>query len=313
MSSLVSVIIPAYNIEKLIRQSVDSVLSQTYDDFELVVVDDGSTDNTGQILRSIKDPRMTYHYQPNSGLPSKPRNAGVRLSKGEYVAFLDHDDLWLPTKLERQMAIIDRDDQIGLISSNAFIMNDDQKTVIPLISGLKEGYLKDETFFPANQIIQSTALVKKSDFEAVGGLNESPDLKAIEDYDLWLRLYAKYPCYYIDECLAYYRKLRVSTSGGEMRTIEREVAHYRKYYQGYGFPEKINRLRLVNILFKKAFLQLMNGKIGFIRTTVEAMAAAGSLPVLIKYFRSIPIGKIFNKVRGQFSGSSQRALGHGAS
>lgn len=287
MAPFVSIIIPAYNIGKLIKETISSVLVQTFADFELIVVDDGSTDNTAEVVKFFNDSRIIYHYQNNSGLPAKPRNTGARLAKGEYLAFLDHDDIWLPKKLERQIDVIKNNPKIGLISTNAFIMNGNEKTSLLLIKGTKSGYLDDGTFFPSNKVVQSTALVKKTVFNLLGGLNENPELKAIEDYDLWLRIYAQYPCYYINDCLAYYRMIASSTSGGKIKSILRELAHYQKYFASYGFSENINRSRHSHLLLALGVYQLLSGDLEWKKNISNAFFMSPDPRGLIRYLLTL--------------------------
>lgn len=119
----VGIIIPAYNGEKVISRALDSVLSQTYSNWELIIVDDGSTDRTREIVEGYvkKDKRITYVYQENSGGPARPFNAGIRSLKTEYVALLEQDDEWLPEKLERQKWILESRNDISSVGSEAYI------------------------------------------------------------------------------------------------------------------------------------------------------------------------------------------------
>ena len=112
----VSVIIPTYNRANMVGDAVQSVLEQSYADWELIVVDDGSQDNTRDVLADYSDPRIRYIYQENRKLPGA-RNTGIRAGTGEYVAFLDSDDLFTPGKLERQVAVLDRSPDVGLVAS----------------------------------------------------------------------------------------------------------------------------------------------------------------------------------------------------
>lgn len=248
MNRLVSVIIPAYNPGELIRETINSVISQTYSDLEIVIVDDGSTDNTPEVIRSINDSRIRYHRQPNTGLPAQVRNKGVALSRGGLIAFLDHDDVWMPEKLEMQIAVIEDKRDIALICTNAFYMYDGKKTDKPLLRGIKSGYLKAEIFVPRNAVIQSSILVTRSGFDRIGGLNESPDFFAIEDYDFWLRVCGRYPCYYVDKPAVYYRKITDSASGKEVQVLKRSLQHYNKYFSSYEFPKRVDQARLFEIL-----------------------------------------------------------------
>ena len=259
MSDLVSVIIPASNPGEFIRETIDSVIAQTYSNFEIIIVDDGSSDNTGEIIGSIRDDRIKYYYQPKSGMPAQVRNKAVGLSRGELIAFLDHDDVWMPKKLEVQIAVIKNNLDIALVSTNAYYMYDGKKTERPLVVGVRNGYFRDRVFIPRNGVVQSTVLVKRSIFDKVGGFNESADLFAIEDYDFWVRVYAaKSPCYYLSDPTMYFRKNTGSASGRESQVLKRSLHHYNKYFSSFGFSKKINRARLFEILvalyFRKIFL-----------------------------------------------------------
>jgi glycosyltransferase involved in cell wall biosynthesis len=123
----VSVIIPAYNVDNYIPQAIESVLAQSYADFELIVVDDGSTDDTAEKCASFGD-AIKYHYQKNAGV-SCARNKGVGLAKSEWIAFLDADDYWYPDKLEKQMSVIEGYHELDLVTANYYyLLNDDHVT-----------------------------------------------------------------------------------------------------------------------------------------------------------------------------------------
>ena len=111
----ISVIIPTFNRVRLVVQAIDSVLKQSFHDFEIVVIDDGSSDDTGAVIQQYTDPRVRYIYQENTGLAGA-RNAGIRAARGQYVAFLDADDLFLPHNLDSHIAEIERHPQLGLVA-----------------------------------------------------------------------------------------------------------------------------------------------------------------------------------------------------
>ena len=118
----ISVIIPTYNYANYVRDAVESVLNQSYKEFEIIVVDDGSTDGTKKVLEPLKN-RIRYIYQENRGLPSA-YNTGIKASKGEYIAFLDSDDLWLPEKLKLQKKYFDDNPAVGMVICNGYLFND---------------------------------------------------------------------------------------------------------------------------------------------------------------------------------------------
>lgn len=190
----VSVIIPTYNSVQQLPEALDSVFNQTYQDFEIIVVDDGSTDNTRELLEGFKN-RITYLYQENGG-PSKARNTGIRASKGQYIAFLDADDHWLPPKLEQQIKLIESDPRLGLVFSDAEYFSGEKSMVgsywkkrgcyDQMIS--ESGLIQNafSTLMKINPIMPSTVLLKKNCFEKAGGFDEG--LRFVEDKDMWLRM-----------------------------------------------------------------------------------------------------------------------------
>jgi glycosyltransferase involved in cell wall biosynthesis len=213
----ISVVIPTYQSCRTIAQAIDSVLCQTYQNFEIIVIDDGSTDETSEILKTY-DRRIQYYYQKNCG-PSAARNNGIRRSIGEYIAFLDADDAWLPTKIEKQIALFNRDESLGLVFSDSFIVNDRgviNKTcfqVAPPISGLAY-----EALFVYNFIPLLTAIIRRDCLEQVGLFNES--ILGPEDYDLWLRISRSWKIEFINEPLAYYKVGQNHVSSNQIRMLK---------------------------------------------------------------------------------------------
>lgn len=199
----VSVIIPTYQRANLVSQAIESVLAQTYTDYEIIVVIDGSTDNTKEVLAQFKD-KITVIYQENKGL-SAARNTGIMATKGLYVAFLDDDDLWAPNKLEKQLACFESNPKIGLVYSDGFFFN--EKSVLP--DKWTSVYPPPPVWqflalFARNVILASTVVVPRECLEEVGLFDET--LKSCEDYDLWLRIIEKFPIYFLNEPLGYYRQ-----------------------------------------------------------------------------------------------------------
>jgi glycosyltransferase involved in cell wall biosynthesis len=181
--SKVSVIIPAYNQGRFLANAIESVLDQTWQDFELVVVDDGSTDNSAEVANSILDQRVYYIYQDNLGLAGA-RNTGIRNSAGEYLVFLDSDDLLLPRNLELLGSELDRDPTLGLVAGQAVPINENG-TQLGII--FDKGLPADRTrLLLGNPIQVGTMMVRRSWQEQVGYFDES--LHSYEDWDMWLRL-----------------------------------------------------------------------------------------------------------------------------
>lgn len=202
----VSVILPTYNRASLLKYALDSVMLQSFQDLEVVLVDDGSTDQTRELVKSYS-PKVRYIYREHTGLPAVVRNAGLWLAQGDHVAFLDSDDQWLPGKLERQVEILERHPAVGLVSSNALALEHDQDTPGRLY--LRENQAGSgwvlEKLVKDNFIITSTVMIRRSLLDRIGTFSEDPTLRALEDYDLWLRIATVAEIFYVPETLAIYR------------------------------------------------------------------------------------------------------------
>lgn len=190
----VSVIIPAYNAAGCVRRAVESVFAQTYRDFELLVVDDGSTDATHAVLAGY-GARLTLLTQPNSG-PAAARNRGIAQARGAYVAFLDADDYWLPSKLERQVALLDAQPETGFCSTATSVVDRTGHPAGEWPCRADVGPLPDVLFMHGTVISGSTSgvLARLPLITELGGFDES--LRGFEDPDLWIRLAARtgYAC-----------------------------------------------------------------------------------------------------------------------
>ena len=190
---LVSVIIPTYNRAHCLGRAVDSVLGQTFTDFELIVVDDGSTDGTGELLEAYGE-RIRVIRQANRGV-SAARNAGILSSRGEWIALLDSDDTWLPRKLERQVALF-QSCPGALIGQTQEIWIRNGRRINPKKRHLKYSGMIFEKSLPLCLVSPSAVMLRRSLLEEVGLFDET--LPACEDYDLWLRVTWKYPVHLIE-------------------------------------------------------------------------------------------------------------------
>lgn len=183
----ISIVIPAYNAELCLRETLDSALRQTYPAHEIIVVDDGSRDRTEEIARSFGD-RIRYIKQQNQGIAGA-RNTGIRAATGDWVAFLDHDDLFLPEKLEKEVAAAEKNPQLVVVYSAFMYLYSD-------------GTTKRMPPFPARRlwpalryrtpILPSTSIIRRSALEEIGCFNTSPRTHMIDDWDLWFRLMQRY-------------------------------------------------------------------------------------------------------------------------
>ena len=201
----VSVNIACYNSAKFIGETLESVLNQTFSDFEIIVVDDGSSDDTSKIVSSFKDDRIKYFYKANEGL-AHTRNKTIALSHGEYIAFLDHDDLWLPRKLEKQLDKFNRNNKLGLVFADLYIQNGSKRkkgTYFGRGAPAKGFILEELLFSPFNFIALSAVMMPKRIFDRSGLFRF--DLKIGEEWELFLRTAADYECDYVDEPLVIYK------------------------------------------------------------------------------------------------------------
>ena len=185
-SPLISVIIPTYNRAGLIKETIESVCNQTYENLEILVIDDGSTDNTEQVTKSINDDRIKYFRQEHRGRPAPARNKGIQRAKGQFIAFLDSDDLWVPRKLETQLGAFQRYPDILLVCSNGKIFSSHRDKYI--FNMLTNKRLSFRSSLMQNLVLNSSVLMRKNVAESVGSLDEDIRLRAVEDYDYWLRI-----------------------------------------------------------------------------------------------------------------------------
>jgi glycosyltransferase involved in cell wall biosynthesis len=183
----VSIIIPTYNRAHFLPDAIESVFAQTYRNWELIVVDDGSTDNTKEVVEKYGS-RVRYFYQENKG-PGAARNLGIRQARGEYIAFLDSDDMWMPEKLERQVRLFEREPDVGLAGCGCYYV-DEGGTV----RGAEQApYTIDHKDMQVRcALVGSTdaAMARRVCFEEVGLFDES--LLRCEDWDMWLRISKRY-------------------------------------------------------------------------------------------------------------------------
>ena len=182
---LVTVVIPTYNRADYIAETIESVLSQTYRNIEVIVIDDGSTDGTAQVVAPFI-PRVSYVQQENAERGAS-RNHGLRLARGKYVAFLDSDDVWLPTKVADDVAYLEARPDVGLIHTDAVIIDAVGRELrvlrLKAPSGRVTGALLERNF-----VTMATHLARASLVRDIGGFREERELSGSEDWEMWVRL-----------------------------------------------------------------------------------------------------------------------------
>jgi len=239
----VSVIIPTYNYGHFLGEAIRSVLGQTLQDWELIVVDDGSTDNTREVVAAFADPRIHYIHQQNRGNPAA-RNAALRVVSGEYVAFLDADDVWFPEKLEKQVAKLDRlPPTVGLVYSDVYLFNNEDGTIIrSFLQGRRppQGRILRELLGPDGWFISDTgSLIRREVFQRVGLYDES--LWWYEDWEMWVRIAAAYEVAALDEPLARCRRHSANLSKAPEGMYRHGEAARRKVMAGYPLSRQERR------------------------------------------------------------------------
>lgn len=234
-NSTISVILPTYNRAHILKRSVESVLAQTYKNFELIIVDDGSTDNTKELVNSFSDPRLRYiKHEKNLGLAAS-RNTGIKEARGKLIANQDSDDIWFPQKLEKEIAAFrDADADVGIVYSR--LKKEFSKDKIELIPSdkqkPKQGNLH-KALLEKNFITMQSALARKKCFE-----EEMFDksLPALQDWDLWIRISKKWKFKYIPEVLCHafvsedsITKKRGMRAKARKMIFEKHRAEFEKY------------------------------------------------------------------------------------
>lgn len=235
----VSVIIPVFNRPIMVKEAIESVLLQTFQDFELILVDDGSQNETKQLLRQYQasyPQKIIVIFCEHSGV-SKTRNVGIKRARGEFIAFLDSDDLWITSKLEKQILFMESKKLLVCQTEEVWIRNG--KRVNPMKKHVKRS---GKIFFdclPLCIVSPSAVMIKRDVFEKVGMFNEK--LLACEDYDLWLRILMYYPVYTMSEKL-------ITKKGG----------HSDQLSSKYWGMDRFRIYSMVNLL--KAFPEMDNFK-----------------------------------------------------
>jgi len=228
MDAKVSVIIPVYNAEPFIGETIRSVLAQTYRNLEVLAIDDGSKDKSGEIIRGFTDPRVRYLPKENGGV-SRARNFGIERAQGEFIALLDHDDTWLPEKLERQMPLFE-DPGVGLVFSDSYKIDATGKRLGTFF--MREHPFRGEVageLLINNFVSCLTAVIRKKVFDETGMFD--PRFSFSEEYDLFLRIALEYRFDFVASPLANYRVHESNFSRNRRRAFEEEITVVRKFVE----------------------------------------------------------------------------------
>jgi len=222
MNSLVSVVVPLYKSAERFEKTLQTILDQTYDPIEVVLVDDGSPDNSGEIAARWveKHANVRYFRKENGGVGSA-RNYGIKQTRGEFVAFCDHDDLWVPTKLEEQIPLFE-DARVGMVYSGARLISIPKQTDYGTFCQYVEGRCYRE-FLIKNPIPSSSAVIRKSCLDQVGGFSETAEMQGVDEWHLWLRIAHDYDVAAISKPLITLVLTGDNYSSNQLRMLRAEV------------------------------------------------------------------------------------------
>ncbi len=230
----VSVVLPTYNRAQSIRSAIDSVLAQTYRDFELIIVDDGSTDSTRELVEQYSDKRIRYiRHEKNRGLAAG-RNTGARDARGIFIANQDSDDIWMPEKLQREVhALESAYPRVGVAYSRLEkVFSEGAGPVyIPASNAAVANGNLHRKLLEGNFITMQVALMRKECFEKVGGFDES--LSAFQDWDFWLRVSNAYEFVYVPEVGVRARVSLDSITKNKAKRLIARTAIFRKYQEEF--------------------------------------------------------------------------------
>ena len=243
---MISVVIPLYNKERSIVSTIESVVTQTYKDWELIIVDDGSTDNSLEVVKNfvdglkIEDRRLKIVSQKNAGV-SAARNAGIMAAKGEYVAFLDADDWWEPTYLEVSAKLIEDYPGAGIYGTHHGNMYGDSKQEVPSLYPNHRGEIWNP-WLNGSPYWTNSVIIAKRVFQTIPPFDER--MSYGEDMDMWYRVMLSYPCVYEDIALSYYRVDSENKLTDKPMPLEKHIPYY---------IDKYSEARAKNADFRRFF------------------------------------------------------------
>ena len=270
---LVSVITPTYNRADFIGQAVQSALDQTYGHFEHLIVDDGSTDHTREVLAPfLEDERVQYFQQENQG-QSVARNLALKHAKGEFICFLDSDNAWLPEKLATQLAVFSESPEVDVVYGDNITINESggelsRENMRRYSGSIAFQMLKD------NCVSMNTAMARRRCFDDMGGM--SGKRRVADDYDLWLRFSARYQFRYLPEYFAYYRVMEDQISSDKRARFDSNEAIIRDFRER--FPDALPTKH-----FDEAFAFFYTRKARYLATTRERLEALKTLGRAFRY------------------------------
>lgn len=297
MALLVSVVIPNYNYGRFLRDAIDSALNQTYKPHEVIVVDDGSTDESHDILGEYEEKGVKVIRQKNRGVGAA-RNTGVSVSSGDVIAFLDADDIWFPEKLEKQIEAFDGDTELGLVSCGMQEFNPSGEIINRYEEG-QEGWLSNKMLtFEAPVVVSGSAVAVRRDiFEKIGGFDERKELHPSEDWDFFYRVSRVSRMGFVKKVLVNYRNhgdnghLKIPRFEGAMLLV------YEKIFKDADGPVLKLRRKAYGNLYRILAGSYLYGRQyrNFLRSAAKSLRFT---PENLIYFISFPLRSHKRKSQG---------------
>ena len=233
----VSIVIPTYNHAPMLQRALATVVEQTYQNWNAIVVNNHSTDNTLEVVAAFNDPRIQCINFHNNGVIGASRNEGIARATGEYIAFLDSDDTWFPTKIEKCVAVLNNGSD--LVCHAEYWIDEQGKSRL-VVYGPSEAATHHNLIYRGNRISTSATMVRASLLKEVNGFDVSPELISTEDYDLWIRLAAKSNKFaFIDEPLGEYHRHDKNVSANIDKHLAAELALLAKHFSANAQIENV--------------------------------------------------------------------------
>jgi glycosyltransferase involved in cell wall biosynthesis len=247
---LVSVIIPTHNRPLFLKKTIESILSQTYKNLQIIIISNGYNKNNYNVANSFNDPRIEFYYQKNSGTAASPRNKGILFAKGEYIAFCDDDDLWLPTKIEKQVLNLSKNLDYAGCFSKMIRFDYKKEWTIPN----EEGRADFRSLLYSNTIPISSLIIRSNFVKDLGSFSTSKLVGVCPDYELVLRYTLKSKLLFLDEYLIkYWSGDSRTTNTDENRTFTQALTYFSYIMGCYYICYKENKVPLKDFFLPTLF------------------------------------------------------------
>jgi len=276
----VTVITPTYNREKFLPEAIDGVLAQTFGDFELIVVDDGSTDNSREILEAYqaRDSRIRTFWQENQG-QSVARNVALAEARGAFICFLDSDNYWPAEKLQQQITLFDENPSVDVIYGDIITVDEDGREHTRLNMTRHSGHIA-KWMLRDNCVSMNTAMARRECFDQMGGM--SGQRRVADDYDLWLKFSARYQFLYVPKFWAFYRVMDDQISSDKTARFDSNEAIIHNFRKNY--PDAVTQQE-----FDAGFAVFYVRKARYLASVGRKKEAYGELAKALGYR---PFGKV---------------------